>query len=625
MSLQLSMTFKKHIWSTPSEFKDLSSASEIAIDLETRDDGISAGLGAGWALGKGYIVGFAVAVEGWKGYFPFRHFGGGNMIPEQVRDYMKTICALPCPKIFHNAQYDVGWLEAEGFKVNGPIIDTMIAAALIDENRFSYSLNALSIDYLGELKAETDLKEAAAAHGVDAKAEMWKLPAEHVGYYAEQDARLTLLLWQRFKAEIQQQSLMTVWEMESALLPILIKMRQRGVRVEVEQAELLREEMIQQEKKVLLDIKKLSGTEVDIWKARNIAQAFDKLKIEYPRTEKTNEPSFTQNWLFNSNHKFAKLILQARELNKFHNTFLSSIMKYQHNGRIHAEIQQLRSENGGTVSGRLSMSNPNLQQIPARNKDFGPKIRSLFIPEKGCKWGSFDYSQQEPRMTVHYAASVGDGYEGSNELVEAYKNKEADFHQTVADLVGIERTQAKTIGLGLMYGMGKNKLANSLGLSLDEANILINKYNKNVPFVKQLSERCMKTAQDKGVIRTKKGRKCRFDMWETRDFGLHLAEKYENAVAKYGADNIKRAYTYKALNRLIQGSSADQTKQAMLACVEKGYLPILQIHDELCFNLEEDKLEEQKKEIKEIMENCIEFKVPFTVDSEIGNSWGNLK
>ena len=625
MSLQLSMTFKKHIWSTPSEFKDLSSASEIAIDLETRDDGISAGLGAGWALGKGYIVGFAVAVEGWKGYFPFRHFGGGNMIPEQVRDYMKTICALPCPKIFHNAQYDVGWLEAEGFKVNGPIIDTMIAAALIDENRFSYSLNTLSIDYLGELKAETDLKEAAAAHGVDAKAEMWKLPAEHVGYYAEQDARLTLLLWQRFKAEIQKQSLTTVWEMESALLPILIKMRQRGVRVEVEQAELLREEMIQQEKKVLLDIKKLSGTEVDIWKARNIAQAFDKLRIEYPRTEKTNEPSFTQNWLFNSNHKIAKLILQARELNKFHNTFLSSIMKYQHNGRIHAEIQQLRSENGGTVSGRLSMSNPNLQQIPARNKDFGPKIRSLFIPEKGCKWGSFDYSQQEPRMTVHYAASVGDGYEGSNELVEAYKNKEADFHQTVADLVGIERTQAKTIGLGLMYGMGKNKLANSLGLSLDEANILINKYNKNVPFVKQLSERCMKTAQDKGVIRTKKGRKCRFDMWETRDFGLHLAEKYENAVAKYGADNIKRAYTYKALNRLIQGSSADQTKQAMLACVEKGYLPILQIHDELCFNLEEDKLEEQKKEIKEIMENCIEFKVPFTVDSEIGNSWGNLK
>ena len=243
------MNFKKHIWSCPSEYKDLSYANEIAIDLETKDDGISDGLGAGWALGKGNIIGFAVAVEGWQGYFPFGHFGGGNMIPEQVKNYIKKICALPCRKIFHNAQYDVGWLEAEGFKVNGEIVDTMIAAAIIDENRFSYSLNALSVDYLGEIKAETDLKEAAAAHGVDPKAEMWKLPAEHVGFYAEQDARLTLLLWQRFKQEIQQQSLSTVWELESKLLPILIKMRQRGVRVQVDRAESLRKESITRNKK----------------------------------------------------------------------------------------------------------------------------------------------------------------------------------------------------------------------------------------------------------------------------------------------------------------------------------------------------------------------------------------
>ena len=192
--LQLILTFKKSMWNTPSEYKDLSQAKEIAIDLETRDEGISKGLGAGWALKKGEIVGFAVAVDGWQGYFPFGHLGGGNMIPAQVKAYMKKICALPCAKIFHNAQYDVGWLQASGIEVKGEIIDTMIAAALVDENRFSYSLNALSIDYLGEIKAETDLNEAAAAHGVDPKAEMWKLPAEHVGYYAEQDARLTLNL-----------------------------------------------------------------------------------------------------------------------------------------------------------------------------------------------------------------------------------------------------------------------------------------------------------------------------------------------------------------------------------------------------------------------------------------------
>jgi len=622
MSLQLTLTFKKSMWNTPSEYKDLSNATEIAIDLETRDDGINESLGAGWALGKGEIVGFAVAVEGWQGYFPFGHLGGGNMIPEQVKNYMKKICSLPCPKIFHNAQYDVGWLEASGIKVNGEIIDTMIAAALIDENRFQYNLNSLSVDYLGEIKAETDLREAAAAHGIDPKAEMWKLPAEHVGHYAEQDARLTLLLWQRFKHEIQTQSLTTVWELEKELLPVLIKMRQRGIRVQVEEAERLRKEMIHQEKELMLDIKKESGIDIDIWAARQIATAFDKLKIDYPRTPKSNEPSFTQNWLMNCKHKIAKLIVQAREVNKFHNTFLSSIMKYQVNGRVHAEINQLRSDLGGTVSGRLSMSNPNLQQVPARNKEFGPKIRSLFIPEEGYKWGSFDYSQQEPRMTVHYAASIGEGYEGSLELVDAYKNSAADFHTTVAELVGIERTQAKTIGLGLMYGMGKNKLANSLGLSKEEAEELIIKYNRKVPFVKLLSDKCMQSANEKGVIRTKKGRKCRFDKWETKDFGLHVAETFDNAVAKYGKDNIKRAYTYKALNRLIQGSSADQTKQSMLDCYNAGHLPMLQIHDELCFNVKD---EAHAKTIQKIMEQSIEFKVPFVVEYGLGDSWGKAK
>ena len=620
--LQLTLTFKKSMWNTPSEYKDLSGYKEIAIDLETRDDGINERLGAGWALGKGEIVGFAVAVEGWKGYFPFGHLGGGNMIPEQVKKYMKDVCALPNTKIFHNAQYDVGWLEASGIKVHGPIVDTMIAAALINENRFSYSLNALSVDYLNEIKAETELREAAAAHGIDPKAEMWKLPAEHVGYYAEQDAELTLKLWQRFKHEIVQQSLTTVWEMEQQLLPILIKMRQRGVRVQVEKAAELQKEMKLQEKEILLDIQKEIGIEIDIWAPRQIAKAFDKLKLEYPRTEKTKEPSFTQNWLINNKNKIAQLIVSAREVNKFHGTFLSSIMKYQVNGRIHGEINQLRGDNGGTVSGRLSMSNPNLQQVPSRNKDFGPKIRSLFIPEEGHKWGSFDYSQQEPRMTVHYAASIGDGYEGSNELVEAYQNASADFHQTVADLVGIDRTQAKTIGLGLMYGMGKNKLANSLGVSKDEANELIIKYNKKVPFVKKLSDRCKYAADEKGVIRTKKGRKCRFDMWETRDFGLHQAEKYEDAVAKYGKDNIKRAYTYKALNRLIQGSSADQTKQSMLDCYNAGHLPMLQIHDELCFNIKD---EAHAKEIQALMQNTIEFKVPSVVEYGLGESWGDAK
>ncbi len=618
-SLQLTFNFKKHIWSAPSDYRDLSDAKEIAIDLETRDDGITKGIGAGWATGAGEIIGFAVATEGWQGYYPFGHFGGGNLIKEQVMRYMHDVCSLPCTKIFHNAQYDVGWLQAYGIDVKGEIIDTMVAGALIDENRYTYKLNALAKDYIGELKAETDLIEAAKAHGVDPKMEMWKLPAEHVGYYAEQDARLTYLLWQRFKHEIRQQNLETIWELEKNLLPILIKMRKQGIRVNVEKAEQLQINFSKKEKVLLSEIKKLVGKDVDIWAARQIGFAFDKLGIDYPKTPKTGEPSFTQNWLMNSKQEISKLIVEAREINKFHNTFLNSIMKYEHKGRIHGEINQLRSDSGGTVSGRLSMSNPNLQQLPARNKDFGPLIRGLFLPEEGHKWGSFDYSQQEPRLVVHYAASIGEGYEGSQELVEAYTNADADFHQTVADLVGIDRKQAKTIGLGLMYGMGKNKLANMLGVSFDEAKELINKYNKRAPFVKMLSDRCMQKANSEGVIRTKLGRKCRFEMWEPKDFGVHTPERFENASAKYGSSNIKRAFTYKALNRLIQGSAADQTKQAVVECHKNGFTPILQIHDELCFNLADD---EDVGKIKRVMEGCVKLKVPSVVDVAIGKDFG---
>ena len=617
--LQLVFNYKPNLWSAPSEYKDLSGAKEIAIDLETKDEGINQGLGAGWATGRGKIVGFAVAVEGWQGYYPMEHFGGGNLIKEQVLRYMKDICALPCRKIFHNAQYDVGWLQSYGIKVHGEIVDTMIAGALIDENRYSYKLNSLAKDYVGELKAETDLIEAAKAHGVDPKQEMWKLPAEHVGHYAEQDARLTYLLWQRFKHELYKQNLSTIWELEKTLLPILLQMRQKGVRVDVEKAQKLQKDFRVREKDTLYKIKQLAGKDVDIWAARQIADAYDKLGIEYPKTEKSKEPSFTQQWLMNNESEISKLIVQAREINKFHNTFLSSIMKYEHQGRIHAEIQQLRNDSGGTVSGRLSMSNPNLQQLPARNKEFGPMIRGLFLPEQGCKWGSFDYSQQEPRLVVHYASSIGEGYQGSQELVEAYENADADFHQTVADICGIGRKEAKTIGLGLMYGMGKKKLATMLGLGYDEANALIAKYNRKVPFVKLLSDRCMGKANDEGTIRTKLGRKCRFNLWEPKDFGLHTPEQYENASAKYGRANIKRAFTYKALNRLIQGSAADQTKQAIVSCYELGHLPIVQIHDELCFNVKD------KKDIQQIqttMQDCVKLNVPNVVDIALGKDFG---
>jgi len=621
MTHQLNFIYNDSDWVCPPEYPDLSNAKEIAIDLETKDPNIKT-KGPGWATFDGAIVGFAVAAFDQQWYFPIQHDAGGNMDLAITTAWMQDILNTPATKIFHNASYDVGWLKINGFNINGPIVDTMIAAALINENRFSFALNSCAKDYLGEIKNETFLNEKAKEWGIDPKADLWKLPAGYVGFYAEQDAGLTLRLWQRFKTEISKQSLNDVWEMEMELLPILIDTRMRGIRVDEEKASLLKKEFKSKESEVLNKIKKETSLNVDIWAARSVAQVFDRIGVDYPRTPKSDEPSFTQNWLVNCDNPIAQLIRQAREINKFHSTFIDSIQRYAHKGRIHSEINQLRSDQGGTVSGRLSYSNPNLQQIPARNKEYGDKIRSLFLPEEGKQWGSFDYSQQEPRLVAHYAASVDQQFTGADEFIDAHKNEAADFHQIVADMAEISRTHAKTINLGLFYGMGKAKLARELGISKDKAEALLNQYNSRVPFVKRLATEVTNSASKYGFIRTIRGRKCRFDMWEPATFGMNKAMQYEEAKAIYG-NNIRRAFTYKALNRLIQGSAADQTKQAMINCYKQEYQPILQIHDELCFSIND---ESDIVGVKEVMENAIEnLKVPFKVDVALGRSWGEAK
>ena len=618
MSHQINFTFKESDWKTPSHFPNIKDAKEIAIDLETKDPNIKT-KGPGWPTMDGNIVGVAVATDGFTGYFPIAHENGSNMDYKIVMDWVQEVVSGPGDKIFHNASYDVGWLRAHGIKVSGRIIDTMVASALVDENRFSYSLNALGYDWLGETKSEQELKEAASEWGIDPKQELYKLPAKFVGFYAEQDAILTLKLWQYLKTEIFRQEIQSVFNLETELFPVLLNMRATGVRVNLSEAERLKDEFVKKETKILDKITKESGLPVDIFAARSIAKAFDKLGIKYPLTDKTKEPSFTANWLLNCEAPIAKLIREAREVHKFHATFIDSILKFQYNGRIHSEIHQLRGDGGGTVSGRLSYANPNLQQVPARNKELGTRIRSLFKPESGLQWGSFDYSQQEPRLVVHYASSIG--FPGSDKLIEAYEKENADFHQTVADMAQIPRSQAKTINLGIFYGMGARKLSNELGIQTDEAKLLLQEYNKSVPFVRQLANRCMESADKNGAIRTIKGRKCRFDKWEPNSFGLYKAVSEEEAVQKYGRGNIKRAGTYKALNRLIQGSAADQVKQAMVDCFKEGFLPIIQIHDELCFNVRPAK---DADKIREIMENCIpELKVPSKVDVAINKDWGS--
>ena len=605
-------------WVPPEDFPDLSKYKEIAIDLETKDPDLVK-MGSGSITKRGHITGIAIAVEGWSAYYPIAHEGGGNMDKTKILNYFRTILKSDATKIFHNAMYDVCWLRSEGLEVKGPIVDTMIATALVDENRRKYDLNSCSREYIGTGKDEAALYEAAKSWGVDPKAEMYKLPAMYVGAYAEKDAEITLELWKYLKKEILNQDLKSIFSLEIDLFPCLVDMRFLGVRVDIEQAHQLKGKLLEEEKECLLKVKKETSIDVQIWAARSIAKVFQKLHLPFDHTEKTNSPSFTKNFLQNHPHPLVKQIARAREINKAHTTFIDTILKHSHNGRIYSEIKQLRSDNGGTVTGRFSYSNPNLQQIPARNKELGPAIRSLFIPEEGHRWGCFDYSQQEPRLVVHYASLQG--LYGVNEVVEAYNEGNADFHDIVADMAEIPRSQAKTINLGLFYGMGKNKLQAELGVSKDKADELFKKYHHKVPFVKQLMDNVMYRAQDSGKIRTLLGRLCRFPLWEPNQFGIHKALSHEDALREHGP-GIKRAYTYKALNRLIQGSAADMTKKAMLELYKEGIIPHIQVHDELDISVENDMM---ATKIKQIMEGAVTLEVPNKIDYEYGTSWGNIK
>jgi DNA polymerase I-like protein with 3'-5' exonuclease and polymerase domains len=604
-------------WVKPTEFPDLRHADEIAIDLETYDPDLKT-KGSGAVVGRGKVVGIAVATDGYAGYFPFDHEGGGNLDKALVLKWFKDVCECSANKIFHNAMYDVCWIRAMGFKINGRIFDTMIAASLVNENRFRFDLNSLGWDYVGQGKNESELVNAAKEWGLDPKADMWKLPALYVGNYAQRDAEVTLALWKVMQKEITTQDITSIFDLETDLFPCLVDMKFKGVRVDTESAHKLKQKLNEQEKQLLLEVKKETGEECQIWAARSIAKIFDKLSLEYERTEKTQAPSFTKNFLSTHNHPLVKKIAKAREINKAHTTFIDTIIKHEHKGRIHADINQLRSDQGGTVTGRFSYSNPNLQQIPARNKDLGPMIRSLFIPESGCEWGCFDYSQQEPRLVVHYASLDQDTSVFA--VKDSYENDDADFHTIVAKMANIPRTDAKTINLGLFYGMGKAKLQAELGVSKEKAESLFQIYHDRVPFVKSLMKSVSNRAQQRGQIRTLLGRLCRFHLWEPNQFGMHKALPFDQAVQEHGP-GIKRAYTYKALNKLIQGSAADMTKKCMLDLYKEGIVAHIQIHDELDISVESDK---QAKKIVEIMENAVKLEIPNKVDYESGKNWGDI-
>ena len=614
----------KSEWCAPTDFPDLSKYDEIAIDLETKDPDLTK-KGSCSTRGGGDVVGIAVAVKDWCGYYPIAHEGGGNLDRKKVLKWFTDVLKTPAMKIFHNAMYDVLWIKRLGLTIHGTIVDTMVVTALVNENRFRFDLNSVAKEYTGMGKNESSLKEAAKEWGIDPKAEMYRLPSLFVGEYAEKDAEITLALWKELEKEINSQNLHSILKLETDVLPCLVEMKWRGVKINEDHVVVLEKKFKHIYDKCLESVKKQTGIFPEIWAARSIAKVCEQIGVkDYERTAKTQAPSFTKNWLSNHTHRVLKNIATARTADKLRSTFIDTIKNYVVNGKIHADINQLKGDQGGTLTGRLSYARPNLQQLPNYN-DYGTGIRSLFLPNsKEERWGCFDYSQQEPRLVVHYALRTP-GITGISDIAQEYKAKDstADFHNLVAKLANIDRREAKTINLGLFYGMGQAKLQTQLGINSEvEAKALIRKYHHKVPFVKQLMNSVMDRAQDSGQIRTIGGRLCRFNKWEPKDWDRRdLYDTWEEASRENGSGNVKRAFTYKALNRLIQGSAADMTKKAMINLFKENICPLIQLHDELNISIENP---EQADKVVKIMEEAIPLEIPNKVDYENGENWGSI-
>jgi len=608
------------IWKPPSDLPNLLNASIISIDTETNDPNLKK-LGPGGVRNDGHLAGISIATDtGFVGYFPIGH-ASGNMDKKTVISWLKKQLSTNIPKCGANLLYDLEWLHTEGVKVSGPLYDVQIAEPLLNENKLSFALQSLAIEYLGEQKEEKLLEEAAEAYGLkNTKQELWKLPSKYVGAYAEQDAVLPMKIFEKQKEKLKKEELWELFLMESKLQSILFKMRIKGVAVDINKAEMLYSMWETEENLMRHEMKKLTGKPIDIWSNKNIAKAYISLGLPFILTDKGN-PSFTQKWLSFNASELSTLILHARLLNKARNAFVKNmILEHSKDGRIYTQFHQLRRDDVGTVSGRFSSSNPNLQQVPARNTIIGPQIRSIFVPDKGLIWGKFDYSQQEPRVAIHYASLFK--FEGAEEAAQKFRDYPGtDYHKMIADMANIGRSDAKTLNLGIMYGMGHKKIIEQLDVSDIAARDIITKYHEKVPFIRRLQTHCSHVASTRGYIKTILGRKRRFDLFERigeKDAPLPRAE----ALEAYGP-RIRRAFTYKALNALIQGSSADMIKRAIILLDEAGYTPQLTVHDEIDLSIEGP---EQAQEIKKIMQECMpEITIPILCNAEMGPNWGNVR
>ena len=595
-------------WLPPKEFPNLSGAKVLGLDTETKDLRLLE-KGPGPVRGDGHAVGVSISAGDASWYFPIRHEYGPqkhlNLEPEKVFAWLRETLGRGIPIVGANLLYDLEVLRAEGVEVTGDLYDVQVAEPLIDENARTYALDNLGKKYLGKGKETFALYDwcsksfGGEANGTQ-REEIWRSPPTLVGPYAETDAQQPLEILAKQRKILFDEELTDLFKMECGLIPLLLDMRFRGVRIDEDKARKTSTWLKEQAR-----IAQALIPDIDVWANESIARAFEREHLEYSRTEAGN-PSFTKQFLESLEHPLAKAILDVRLYEKAANPFVDHyLLDNLINGRVHCQFNPLRTDEYGTVSGRFSSSNPNLQNIPIRHKVIGPLLRSLFIPEEGMRWRRHDYSQIEYRALAHYA--VG---RRSDEIRERYnRDPKTDFHDMVIVLVDeltgvvLDRRPAKNLNFGLVFGMGKDKLVRSLGLDFDLGERLYNAYFEAVPSARATYKGAERLARRRGYIKTLLKRRRRFKDEE----GCH-----------------------KALNALLQGTAADIIKKAMHDIWKAGLTKILPlhltVHDELDWSdPRTPAAEEAFAEVRHILTSCVKMRVPLMVEESVGANWGECK
>lgn len=641
-------------WRAPVEFPNLSSAILIGIDTETKEIDFDK-FGPGWARKAGHIVGVSLsAIDQYgnigKWYFPLRHevMPEDNLDPAKVFAWLKPILESSVPKVVANGPFDIGWLTTENIYVGGTIFDVQIAEALIDEEART-ALDILGRKYLGRGKDTNLLYEwCAQAYGGNPtsaqRGNIYRAPPRLVGPYAEEDASLPLEISYKQWPILVAQELGELFGMECELIRLLVEMRLPGVAVDVPAAEKLHGELSSDIIDLETKLADLTGIRANVNSPSELAFLFDKLDITYPTTAE-GKPSFRKEFLTNLHHPAAELINDIREHYKMRDTFIESYILNSHvHGRIYCQFHALKSDDGGTLVGRLSSSNPNLQNIPARTK-LGKKVRKIFIHDYGhVAWLKNDFSQIHYRILAHYAVDRGDG--SADKLRYDYcTNPKMDYHDNVyyrvCPLMGwdasdpevkvMKRRPIKNVNFGLLYGQSEKSLAYKAGFEGAAAREFFKSYFDASPYIKPTMEMVGREVQAFGYITTILKRRVRFRLWEPAGRGERgMPLTYEAALREYGS-NIRLAYEYRGVNYKFQGSEADIMKRSVLECYRQGIfrvtgMPRVLVHDETGFS----KISESHEQVeayaymKHVLETTVKLRVPLRVDTGEGPNWGSI-